>query len=305
MKIFNLLLSLGIFGAAEGNVQRRSEEDSCQAICAIANCKAPNAQELCPNACRQADPAGNSILPIHLASPDVCQLEDFGIGDFGIVADVSRSVYGHWQDEKLFMKKLIQRIGVSAQEGRVAVTTYSNKAELKIKFSDHTTNQAFEEALDGISYVGSSVRIDLGLNAALNQMFQESNGMRSGVHKTLILLTDGQQPRVDFDDYRKKFDAAGIRVLLIGIGNVRQRDVRHLVADDDDIYIAADFDDLYGDNFIESITLCGEFIQKTVCRDKNLACPTYMKYGYARFCNQGWFTGMDGRFGCIKSCKQC
>ena len=98
--------------------------------------------------------------------------------DFGFVADVSKSVENHWEDEKTFIKKLIEPIIISPEGGRASVTTFSNLAELKIKFSDHDNSSDFEASLDSLPYVGSTTKIDGGLEVAFNEMFKESNGMR-------------------------------------------------------------------------------------------------------------------------------
>ena len=155
------------------------------------------------------------------------------------------------------MKKLVQSIIISEQGGRAAGTTFSHQAELQIKFSDHTSYPTFESALEAIPYVGRTTRINLGLEVALEEMFQESNGMRSGVTQTMVLITDGQQTGVDFDLFREQFNRAGVRTIVIGVGNVRERDVRHLVNDDADFYQADDFDELLTDEFINKITFCG------------------------------------------------
>merc|ERR1712018_25941 len=266
-----------------------SSADVCDEVCAIANCDAPNASQLCPNDC--APPGLNS-------NPE-CN------ADFGFVADVSASVENHWDDEKSFIKKLVQSVVISEQGGRAAVTSFSNMAELQIKFDDHIHYSTFETALDQIPYVGSTTKIDLGLEVALDEMFQVFNGMRPDVHQTMVLITDGQQAGVNFDLYRERFNQAGVRVIVVGVGNFQSRDIRHLTSDDADIYVASDFDELVSDEFIESITFCGEFVEKTPCRDKDIACPRYIDSGFADYCAFDFFTGWNGRYGCTKFCGLC
>lgn len=171
--------------------------------------------------------------------------------------DVSSSVKNHWEDEKSFVKKLLDHIIISPHGGHVSVTTFANRAKLMIKFSDHEDASSFETALDALPYWGSTTKIDLGIEVALQEMFKESNGMRSDVTKTMVLITDGQQTGVDFDSWRKKFNAARIRVLVVGVGNVRKIDLKHLLSDDADFYIAKDFDQLLTPSFMKSIKLCG------------------------------------------------
>jgi hypothetical protein len=126
-----------------------------------------------------------------------------------------------------------------------------------IKFSDHENHSSFEEALDAIPYRGSTTKIDLGLKVALEEMFQEFNGMRSSTVKTLVLITDGLQAGIDLGLWRKKLNDASIRSLVIGVGQVDKRGLTQFVNNDADFYYAKDFDELLNDLFIKDISLCG------------------------------------------------
>ena len=177
--------------------------------------------------------------------------------DFGFVVDSSASVRNHWSEQKSFIKKLIQPIVISPGGGHAAITTFSDKAALMIGFSDYTTTPQFEYAVEDLPYWGSTTKINLGLEVALEEMFQENNGMRSDARQTLFLITDGQQIDVDYDRFRNRFLKAGIRIVVIGVGNVRHRDLIHMVNDAGDMYFARDFNILLSDPFIQSINVCG------------------------------------------------
>ena len=125
-----------------------------------------------------------------------------------------------------------------------------------IKFSEHTSFTAFEEAVDALPYWGGGTRINKALDVAHNEMFQESNGMHSDAHKILVLITDGQQHGVDYAAYATLFQNSSIRVIVIGVGNVNAAELLDLVAVDSDFHLAENFDVLLSESFIESITLC-------------------------------------------------
>ena len=178
-------------------------------------------------------------------------------GDFGFVLDCSGSVEGHWDLEKSFVKQIVRQINISPNGGRAGITEFSTDAELKIKFSYHTSLAGFENQLDNLDHLAhGTTRIDRGLELALDAMFQESNGMRPNVTQNLVLITDAQQVGVDFEAFRKRFNEQKIRVIVILVGNVRKDDIRHLVNVDSDLYIADDYDQLISDSFIQDITLC-------------------------------------------------
>ena len=179
--------------------------------------------------------------------------------DFGFVIDVSGSVENYWDDQKRFVKKLVEKTGfnISPNGGHAAVTLFSSNAKLMIKFSEDETLSSFETALNALPFWNGITKINLGLEVALDNMFQATNGMRKGVTRNLILISDGQQAGLDFDAWRQKLSKAGIRVIAIGVGNVRERDLKLLVNDDKDLYMAKDFNMLLSDSFINGITLCG------------------------------------------------
>ena len=149
--------------------------------------------------------------------------------------DVSGSVGSHWDDEKTFVKKLAQAIKISPEGGHAAVTIFSSKnnvhpdAELMIKFSDHTALNSFDDAVDALPNWGGGTRINKGLDVARDEMFRESNGMRPTAPKTLVLITDGQQSNVNYAAYATFFHDKKIRVIVVGVGNVRQDDLLKLV----------------------------------------------------------------------------
>ena len=164
----------------------------------------------------------------------------------------------------------MKSINLSSNGGRAAVAEFSNKAELMIKFSDYITLKGFESAVDKLDHWHGTTKIELGLEVALNQMFKQSNGMRPNVPHTLVLITDAQQTRVEFEKFRKQFNERKIRVLVILVGNGRKEDIRFLANRDADLYEAKSFDELITEPFVRSITLCGGNL-----KINSLECPIH------------------------------
>ena len=181
--------------------------------------------------------------------------------DVGFVMDASGNAGAHWKAEKTFVKKLAHEINLSPAWGHASVTISSNNsdehpaAELMIKFSDTTTLSTFEARINELPYYKSGADIEGVLEVALNDMFQKSNGMRLATPKTLVLITDGQQPGVNYPAFGKLFRDANIRVIVIVVGNVNTNDIRNLVDNDSDLHLAKEFDVLTYDSFIKGITL--------------------------------------------------
>ena len=109
--------------------------------------------------------------------------------------------------------------------------------------------------------------IDRGLDVAFNQMFKEANGMRANVPKAVILITDGEHSCGNVPlpvDAGKKFHDAGIKVIVIGVGDVSTTELLSVVKTKSDLYLAKDFDQLISDDsFVRNISDCTTWVGKS------------------------------------------
>lgn len=209
---------------------------------------------------------GNSILS-H-GSFSITILEPCGAvsADLGFVLDASGSLKDRYNDEKYFLKTLASSFGISKNDVRASVVTFSSWPELSIKFSDHKTTDSFNSAVDAIPLMGYQTRIDKALQMVKSEMFTPENGARASIPKILILLTDGAQtkqtgyidPAFPAEELRK----AGVYLVVIGIGSkVDVAELKHMAGDTGTYYTAASFDELISDDFIRNIS-------KTACPGK-------------------------------------
>ena len=100
-----------------------------------------------------------------------------------------------------FIIALANNTGISQNGTRMAVVVFSETAKLEIKFSDHQSYESFESSVLAIEYPKTIFANSLkGFDVALNEMFDESTGMRPNpIPKTLIYLSDGQCRTNDCD----------------------------------------------------------------------------------------------------------
>ena len=194
----------------------------------------------------------NSSIFIDLICDDLYQHSDVGF-----IMDISGSVGGHWADEKRFVMDLVRTFDLFSNGAHAAVTTFDDKASLGIKFQDHTTNDDFESALDALLFSGGYTEIGIALDVALNEMFQQVNGMRLDSPKVAVLITDGDSnSEVDYPRFRKLFRGAHIKLLVVGIGNVNKNGLLELVETPDDLLLVTDFAALDVTDFVEHTTFC-------------------------------------------------
>ena len=171
--------------------------------------------------------------------------------------DVSGSIGSNWADEKSFVMDLVRKIDLFPNGAHAAVTTFSTTASLVINFQDHTTTDDFEAALETLPSPGGYTEIGIALDVALNEMFQEVNGMRLDSPKVAVLITDGDSnSEVDYPRFRKLFRGAHIKLLVVGIGNVNKNGLLELVETPDDLLLVTDFAALDVTDFVEHTTFC-------------------------------------------------
>ena len=178
--------------------------------------------------------------------------------DVGFVLDSSGSIRNDYQNEKDFLKSVAAVFGVSKNESRAGVITFSHNVEHSIKLKDHTDLTTFSAAVDAIPLMGSVTRIDKALRLTQKELFTTENGARAGLPKILLLLTDGSQtPSADAEDpatIAEELRKSGITLLVVGMGSgVNPTELAKIAGGDDKAFSAATFNDLLSDDFMKSV----------------------------------------------------
>ena len=174
--------------------------------------------------------------------------------------DTSASLYRQHSKQKDFIKSVINGLQISPTGNHAGAVVFSKNAKLSIKFSDHSSSNAFNKAVDQLPLLGSTTRIDRALVTAYNGLFTMGNGMRADASRILILLTDGEQSK-DIDsippyDAIVPFHEEGVHVIVIGIGSKINKDqLARIVKDKMNLYFAKDFDELKSQAFVHNITV--------------------------------------------------
>ena len=158
--------------------------------------------------------------------------------DIGFVMDVSGSITKDgWEKEKMVAKQIAGLTTFGIDGTQAGVVTFETNAKIGIKLSDHVTKSSFESSLDRLHYSGGGTDILKGLDTALTQIFNPSNGMRADSKRVTVLITDGQDGSTasQYEAMAKRFEQRGIRLKVIGVGNVNEKQLKLLVKDDSDL----------------------------------------------------------------------
>ena len=174
----------------------------------------------------------------------------------GFILDSSGSLRRQYGKEKEFVKQLAESLMISKLGTRAGVVTFSNEAQLSIRFDDFVNIKDFKKAVDDIPHFGSTTRIDKALLVAKNQLMPEA---RQNDPKILILLTDGVQTKdqdaIDPSTIAQKLREMNIKLIVIGIGrNVDRSELTRIAGDSSNVFLAENFDVLKSDSFISKIS---------------------------------------------------
>ncbi|XP_068676816.1 uncharacterized protein [Montipora foliosa] len=155
-------------------------------------------------------------------------------GELGILMDESGSIGKEDFDrEKGFVTSLADGFSNFGPNGiQMGVITYSTNAQLEIKLNQYSNKMEFIDAVKRITYHGGWTFTSKALTMAKNQLYQHSNGARSGVSKVLIVLTDGAVTggmgtlRIPLKNLKK----SNVNIFAIGVGSKVKKEELELMA---------------------------------------------------------------------------
>jgi collagen type VI alpha len=154
-----------------------------------------------------------------------------------------------FQKERDFVKAVADSFTFAHDQALVGVITYSDNATLDIPLGQYMSAERFKLEVDRIPYILGRTRIDRALKLASTDIFSRKGRSRPGFPKIMIILTDGVQTpdpdAVALDQAVIPLRRSGVRVFAVGVGgHTRPSELRLMVERPDDVFMAANFDDL-------------------------------------------------------------
>jgi len=219
--------------------------------------------------------------------------------DVGIILDVSGSMCFSWVKGKQvrdhggklakadkFIKDLANVANFKREGSHGAFMIFSRNMppeEMdKIKFSEQQDLDNYLETIDSViddvnqtaCYRGRYGMTDItnALDVSLARMFQRNSGMREDAEQVAVLITDGRDTNTAghvipegeltpmYVEIAKRFKERKIKIFAIGVGDVSETNLRHLVQSPQHFFHAETFDEL-----VENVT---KEISTLICNDK-------------------------------------
>uniref|UniRef100_A0AAV2IUW1 Collagen alpha-1(VII) chain-like n=1 Tax=Knipowitschia caucasica TaxID=637954 RepID=A0AAV2IUW1_KNICA len=167
---------------------------------------------------------------------------------------------------------------IGPQGTQIAVVHYSDDPRIEFRLSDNKDRSSLLRALQALPYRGGNTKTGKGIGYVLQELFQESLGMRQNAPHVLVLITDGRA-QDDVLPPSRVARALGVSVLAVGVANADIDELNKIAAPTSykNIFYSPSFDDFPSieRDFISSICsdeLLSEY--KPEAEDAQLDNPT-------------------------------
>ncbi|KAG5845995.1 hypothetical protein ANANG_G00145050 [Anguilla anguilla] len=184
--------------------------------------------------------------------------------DIVFLVDESSSIgNNNFQKLKDFLFRVVTYFPVIGPKGtQFAVVRYSDEPRIEFRLNEYKDRNSVLRALKGVYYGGGNTRTGQGIGYVLEELFQESLGMRQQVPHVLVLITDGKA-QDDVVPPSRFAHAHGVSVLAVGVAGADLEELGKIAPPTDykNIFYTTTFDDFSSieREFIGSI--CSEALQ--------------------------------------------
>ena len=172
--------------------------------------------------------------------------------DVAFLLDSSASMLEAYSFQSQIAAKIASRYRLSPDRTRASIIVYSKNAQIELLLKDGISQEALQQKLSSLPFLGLDTRLDRGLYIARLALFTKKYGARQRVPKILYVFTDGQQSTLDGNalaEQAHKLRQLGVQVVVVGIGGAVDRsELESLGNVNDKVYYPNSFYDLLTDD---------------------------------------------------------
>uniref|UniRef100_A0AAV2K1X8 Collagen alpha-1(XIV) chain n=1 Tax=Knipowitschia caucasica TaxID=637954 RepID=A0AAV2K1X8_KNICA len=210
-------------------------------------------------------PPTTTPLPTIPAAKEVCKAAK---------ADLVFLVDGSWSiGDENFLKIigfLYSTTGALDQIGpdgtQVAIAQFSDDARTEFKLNSYSDKEKLLDAINRISYKGGNTKTGRAIQHVREQIFTAEGGVRRGVPRVLVVLTDGRS-QDDVNKVSKEMQVEGFIVFAIGFADADYGELVSIASKPSDRHVFF-VDDL------DAFTKIEEKLVTFVCEAATATCPS-------------------------------
>ncbi|KAM3588066.1 uncharacterized protein V6R79_020259 [Siganus canaliculatus] len=133
---------------------------------------------------------------------------------------------------------------IGPEATQIAVVHYSDEPRIEFRLNDFKDRNSVLRALRALRYTGGNTRTGKGISYVLQELFQESLGMRQDMAHVVVLITDGRAQDNVVPPSRIA-RALGVSILAVGVSNADMEELNKIAAPTtyQNIFFSPTFDD--------------------------------------------------------------
>lgn len=174
--------------------------------------------------------------------------------DVAFLLDSSSSMLEAYPLQAQIALKMASHYRLSSNGTRASIIVYSNNAQIQLLLKDGISQQAFQQTLSNLPFLGLDTRIDRGLYIARLALFVKKYGARHNVPKILYVFTDGEQSTLEANNLlvqAEELRKLGVKLVVIGVGGaVRTKQLESLGNINGEVHYASSFRKLLSNNTV-------------------------------------------------------
>ncbi|XP_057195961.1 collagen alpha-1(XIV) chain isoform X2 [Triplophysa rosa] len=194
-------------------------------------------------------------------------------------ADLAFLVDGSWSIGDDNFQKIIRflysttgALDVIGPEGtQVAIAQFSDDARTEFKLNSHSDKESLLDAVQRITYKGGNTKTGRAIKHVKEAIFSEDAGVRRGIPKVLVVLTDGRS-QDDVNKISKEMQTEGFIIFAIGFADADYGELVNIASKPSERHVFF-VDDLDAFKKIE------EQLITFVCEAATATCPSMLMGG--------------------------
>uniref|UniRef100_A0AAY4DQB3 Collagen alpha-1(XIV) chain n=1 Tax=Denticeps clupeoides TaxID=299321 RepID=A0AAY4DQB3_9TELE len=209
-----------------------------------------------------AQPTTTPLATIPAAKADLVFLVD---GSWSIGDD-------NFQKIIEFLYSTVGSLDVIGPDGtQVAIAQFSDDARTEFKLNSYSDKQSLLDAVQRITYKGGNTKTGAAIKHVREAIFTEEGGMRRGVPKVLVVLTDGRS-QDDVNKISKAMQVEGYIIFAIGFADADYGELVNIASKPSERHVFF-VDDL------DAVKKIEEQLITFVCEAATATCPSVVMNG--------------------------
>uniref|UniRef100_A0AAY4DMN5 Collagen, type XIV, alpha 1a n=1 Tax=Denticeps clupeoides TaxID=299321 RepID=A0AAY4DMN5_9TELE len=171
-----------------------------------------------------------------------------------------------------FLYSTVGSLDVIGPDGtQVAIAQFSDDARTEFKLNSYSDKQSLLDAVQRITYKGGNTKTGAAIKHVREAIFTEEGGMRRGVPKVLVVLTDGRS-QDDVNKISKAMQVEGYIIFAIGFADADYGELVNIASKPSERHVFF-VDDL------DAVKKIEEQLITFVCEAATATCPSVVMNG--------------------------